>query len=76
MDFPQYRKLSGGLKYYRIRSATEWEEAYFMGNKLVTKNHMATQLPERNFLMDLLEFREGNVEVITEDEYLRFTDGT
>ncbi|MFI5204874.1 MAG: hypothetical protein ACHQF2_10295 [Flavobacteriales bacterium] len=69
MHFPQYRKLSGGHKFYHILSNTEWEETYFIGNKPVTAKHVATQLPERNFLLDLLEFREGNVEAISETEY-------
>jgi hypothetical protein len=72
MNFPQYRKLSGGLKYYRITSPTEWEEVYFIGKKRIIKSHIAQQLPERNFIADLLYFREGNAESITEEEYLAF----
>jgi hypothetical protein len=75
MKFPQYRKLAGGIKYYKITSHTAWEEIGFMGKRKLIKVHTATQLPERNFILDLLEYREGKAEAITEDEYNRIKAG-
>lgn len=70
MKFPQYRKLSDTAKYYRIDSYTQWEEVSFIGVQKIVRAYTATQLPERNFLLDILEQREGNVEIITEYEYI------
>lgn len=67
-NFPQYRRYSNGLSYFKILSLTEFEEIKMVGNKAVKSRVEAKQYPEKVFINDLL-FKEGFAEVIREDVY-------
>lgn len=67
-NFPQYRRYSNGLSYFKILSATEFEEIRIIGAKAVKSSVVAQQYPEKVFINDLL-FKEGLAEVIREDVY-------
>lgn len=69
MKFPVYRKLSGGQKYYCILSESEWEEAYFLGNRLIQSRHQVSTFVDRNHLQDLLDETSDHVVSSSEDEW-------
>ena len=67
--FPQYRKYSNNLNYFKIISLTEFEENSFIGKKAFVKKHSATILPDRNFINDLLIDTASTSIVCTKEEY-------
>ena len=54
MDFPQYRKLSNGLAYYKILDEKSFEELQIVGNKVVKHFVKAQKYPEMLKIKDLL----------------------
>lgn len=73
--FPQYRKYSNNQNYFKIVSASEFEEISFIGKKAVITKHVASILPDRNFINDLL-YDVGNTCIIcTEEEYKKVEHG-
>jgi len=71
--FPQYRRYSNGLSYFKILSPTEFEEIKIVGGKRVKQHVVASQYPEKVFINDLLFNYEGFAEEIVEKEYLAVT---
>lgn len=67
--FPQYRKYSNNRNFFKISSASEFEEISFIGSKAIVRQHRATILPDRNLVHDLL-YDPGFAETITEGEYM------
>lgn len=67
--FPQYRRYTNGLSYFKILSLTEFEEIKIVGEKRVKQHVVASQYPEKVFINDLL-FKEGSAELISEQDYL------
>lgn len=67
--FPQYRKYSNNQNYFKIVSASEFEEISFIGTKSIIKKHVATILPDRNFIHDLLHDVGTTSVICTEEEY-------
>lgn len=67
--FPQYRKYSNNRNFFKIRSAEDFEEISFIGNKQMVRQHRATILPDRNLIYDLLH-DPAFAETITEEEYI------
>jgi hypothetical protein len=54
MDFPQYRKLEGFQRYYRINDERSFDEIVVVNGK-VTMNHIeAKQFPEMLRIQDML----------------------
>lgn len=66
--FPQYRKYSNNRHFFKIVSATEFEEISFIGSKKIVTQHQAKILPDRNLILDLLQ-DPSVAETITEEEY-------
>lgn len=58
-DFPQYRKLTNGLRLYKINSNDSFEELQMMGEKVFHFIIVAHQYPEKLRIMDMLNFSEG-----------------
>lgn len=67
--FPQYRKYSNNQNYFKIVSPSEFEEISFIGKKAFVKKHLATILPDRNFIDDLLHDTKTTCEVCSKEEY-------
>ncbi len=68
--FPQYRKYSNNQSYFKIVNASEFEEITFIGKKPIVTKHIATILPDRNFISDLLQDVGNTCIICTEEEYL------
>ncbi len=54
MEYPQYRKYSNNKHFFKITSASEFEELSFIGTQLVHHIFVAKILPDRNLIQDLL----------------------
>jgi len=66
MKFPQYRKIEGFQRFYRITDDMHFTEVYSLNGKLVTHNVTAEQYPEMLRIKDMLacefSFREMSAE--------------
>jgi predicted nuclease of restriction endonuclease-like RecB superfamily len=69
IQFPQYRKYSNNKNYFKICSATEFEEVQVIGSKSIKRQVVAVQFPEKMFIMDLVLVKDETIEVIMEGEY-------
>lgn len=72
MNFPQYRKLSGIRRYYKITGERHFTERYFLGEKLIENSITATQFPEMLRIQDMLKQELGFVEMDAEEIQLIF----
>jgi hypothetical protein len=61
IDFPQYRKLSNGLRFYKINSTDNFEELQLLGEKVYHFTFKAEQYPEKLRIMDMLNLAEGYI---------------
>lgn len=68
LSFPQYRKYANNRNFFKILSASEFEEISFIGAKALVRRHQATILPDRNLIADLLHDPAFAL-TITEIEY-------
>ncbi|MCC7533822.1 MAG: hypothetical protein IT246_07775 [Bacteroidia bacterium] len=68
MTFPQYRKYRNNKHFFKIISSSEFEEISFIGSKLISSKKVATILPDRNFIQDLLHNPDYS-EPSTKEEY-------
>jgi hypothetical protein len=57
-DFPQYRKLSNGMRYYKIIGDRVFEEKQIMGSRISSFTFEAKQYPEILLIQDMLEGNE------------------
>jgi hypothetical protein len=69
IQFPQYRKYSNNKNYFRIVSASEFEEIQVIGSKHIKRQVTATQFPEKLFITDLLLLNSPDMVKIDEGEY-------
>jgi hypothetical protein len=60
-DFPQYRKLSNGMRFYKINSSEVFEELQLVGEKVYHFTIKAEQYPEKLRIMDMVNFSQGYV---------------
>lgn len=67
--YPQYRKYSHGRTFFKIISASEWEEIQVMGGKYSIHAFKAAILPDRNYIYDLTFEYKDNWIKINADEY-------
>jgi hypothetical protein len=67
--YPQYRKYPNNKSYFKILSATAWEEIQVIGKKHILHNFTVKIMPDRNFIHDMTFDYQNNWEVITEKEY-------
>lgn len=54
-EFPQYRRLSNGLRLYKIMDDRNFEEIQIMGSKRTLFVHKATQYPEIILIREMLD---------------------
>jgi len=59
IDFPQYRRLSNDLRFYKINSSDLFEELQLVGEKVYHFTFKAEQYPEKLRIMDMLDLTEG-----------------
>ena len=67
MEFPQYRKMDGFRRYYRITDERHFTEVYILNGQRVTHDVTAEQYPEMLRIQDLLNKEFSFVEM-TADE--------
>ena len=67
--YPQYRKYSHGKTYFKVLSATEFEELQIIGGNCTLHHIVARILPDRNYIHDLTINYQQHWEKITEKEY-------
>lgn len=67
--YPQYRKYKNNKVYFKIISASEWEELHILGNVITTYSFIAKILPDRNYISDMTFDYKENWYVIEEREY-------
>lgn len=68
-QFPQYRKYPNGKHFFKIISATEFEEIAIMGSYFSVHHKIASILPDRNLILDMLNHYEGHYLPSDEAEY-------
>lgn len=68
-DFPQYRKLSNGKTFYKIKDAKSFDEVQLMGTKRLIYSTIASQYPEMLRIKDMLELHQP-YEMSNENEYI------
>ncbi|OFY87217.1 MAG: hypothetical protein A3F72_17100 [Bacteroidetes bacterium RIFCSPLOWO2_12_FULL_35_15] len=69
ITYPQYRKYPNNKAYFKIISATEWEEIQVIGSKSFLHYFTVKILPDRNFIYDMTFDYERNWVAIEESEY-------
>lgn len=69
-DFPQYRKLSNNMRFYRIINDREFDEIQIVGTIKERYHILASQYPEIIRIQDMLNCEEG-FEEIDENEFLK-----
>ena len=69
MNFPVYRCYSDKRSFFKIISAKSFEEFKVLGGFYQHYQIEAVQLPDRNFVADLIELRFEGVEEISADEF-------
>ena len=68
-DFPQYRKLANGLRFYKINSAIDFEELQTVGNKVYHFKFKAEQYPEKLRIMDMLDIGTEHYEILSTENW-------
>lgn len=71
MNFPLFRKLSNRKRFYKILSATEFEEIQLIGSKSIKQKFEATQFPEMLLIQDIIELLEP-YHLSSEEEFRQF----
>ena len=67
--YPQYRKYPNNKAYFKIISATEWEEIQVVGSNHILHRFTVNIMPDRNFIYDMTFDYKDNWVVIDEEEY-------
>ena len=69
ITYPQYRKYSNGKAYFKIISATQFEEIQLLGNKKTLHLFDVKILPDRNYIYDLTYNYQNNWMKCDSEEY-------
>jgi hypothetical protein len=69
INFPVYRKYKNNKSYFKIINPRQFEEIQLIGSKRKIKVTDAFQLPEMNFVYDLVFNYTEMAEEIPEQEY-------
>lgn len=67
--FPLFRKYPNDKSYFKILSDQEFIEYTLVGQYYSVNAIKASILPDRNYLMDLIENTDKNYLVISEEEF-------
>lgn len=72
LEFPQYRRYSNRLSYFKIWNENKFDE-YKLNGKILEKYEFEVKiLPDRNYLQDMLYEIEPYWEVIDETDFKEF----
>lgn len=71
IKFPLYRKYVNNLAFFKVLSFQEFIEYRSIGSKYSIHQLKASILPDRNYIIDLIENQEKNYLEISEKEYLQ-----
>ncbi len=66
-EFPQYRKYPNDKHFFKIISKVEFEEITMMGSHYSVSRKVASILPDRNLILDMLSGYDGHY--ITSDQH-------
>jgi hypothetical protein len=69
IKYPQYRKYLNEKAYFKIVSATEWEEVQVLGSNYFFHQFIVKIMPDRNFIYDMTFDYKNNWVEIEENEY-------
>jgi hypothetical protein len=69
VSFPQYRMYKNGKSYFKISSASEFEEIQVIGSRYFFHAFTAKILPDRNLIHDMLNDYGTNWVQITDSEF-------
>lgn len=69
MNFPIYRKYGNGGAYFEIISESEFRELKKIGSAFELHHIRATILPDRNYIMDLINNNHEYYVEITKAEF-------
>lgn len=69
MEFPVYRKYPNEKHFFRIRSETAFDELFIMGSRYGLYEKEAKTYPDRIFIQDMLEMKDGNWAESSEEEF-------
>lgn len=69
MEFPIHRKYPNEKHFFRIRSETAFDELYIMGSRYALYAKEAKNYPDRLFILDMIEMKDGNWEASSEEEF-------
>ena len=72
IEFPQYRKYSNELSYFKILDDNTFIEYKRLGSKLEYYEFNAKILPDRNFISDMLYDYNLHWEKIEEEDFNLF----
>lgn len=70
MNFPMYRKYINGASIFEILSPEEFREVQVIGHFYEIHHIKASILPERNYLIDLINNEDGYYLEMSRDEFL------
>jgi len=66
MDFPQYRRYSNNLSWFKILDERHFIELQFIGDKVLRHAVTATQYPEILRIQDMLHYTIPGFEALDE----------
>ena len=69
IKFPQFRKYKNGQSFFRIDSAESFTELKKSPNGIQTHHFVASILPDRNLVYDMLFNYEPYWDVISKEEF-------
>lgn len=69
INFPLFRKYANGNTYFRVNAYDNFDELKIMGNNYSLKNYKATILPDRNYIIDLINNEGEHWKIIDEVEF-------
>ncbi|MCL4856829.1 MAG: hypothetical protein KJZ55_06115 [Flavobacteriales bacterium] len=69
MDYPQYRKYKNNQSYFKIKSATEFDEIKREANSWKIYSFKAAILPDRNYILDMTTDYSLYWDKITAEEF-------
>jgi len=67
--FPIFLKYKQHATYFKINALNSFDELRILGNYFNLTTHVATILPDRVFIADLLEDKGQRLEPITKHEF-------
>lgn len=72
MKFPAFRKYSNNKSYFKILSATEFDEVVVLGRNYWLHHFTAKILPDHHLINDMLAMKDNRWETVSEKEYTDF----